>query len=254
MRTPPRPFVLAETNWKTVDPTPYDVAILPWGATEAHNYHLPYATDNVQAEHVAIAAAERAWNAGARVVVLPTIPFGVQTGQRDIKLCMNMNPSTQAHVLRDVVASLDRSSIGKLVILNGHGGNDFRQMVRELQPATKILLTVVNWYKIIDPKGYFSDLGDHAGEMETSVMMHLTPEHVRPLSEAGDGAVRRFRVAALREGWAWTQRDWPRVTADTGVGDPRQATAAKGAEYLEAAVAKLTAYLIELAAARDLYE
>ena len=41
-----------------MDATPYDVAILPWGATEAHNYHLPYGTDTVQAEHIAIRAAE----------------------------------------------------------------------------------------------------------------------------------------------------------------------------------------------------
>ena len=49
-----RPYVLSETTWKTVDATPYGVAILPWGATEAHNYHLPYATDNIQAEQIAI--------------------------------------------------------------------------------------------------------------------------------------------------------------------------------------------------------
>ena len=41
-----RPYILAETHWKTVKNTPYEVVVLPWGATEAHNYHLPYATDN----------------------------------------------------------------------------------------------------------------------------------------------------------------------------------------------------------------
>jgi len=128
-----RPYVLAESTWKTVDATPYDVAILPWGATEAHNYHLPYATDNVQAEQVAIRAAERAWNRGSRVVVLPAVPFGVNTTQLDIKLCLNMNPSTQAAVLRDLVSALDGQGIHKLLIVNGHGGNDFRQLIRELQ-------------------------------------------------------------------------------------------------------------------------
>jgi len=54
-----RPYVLAESNWKHVKNTNYMVAILPWGATEAHNYHLPYGTDNYQAEYVAIAAAKR---------------------------------------------------------------------------------------------------------------------------------------------------------------------------------------------------
>src|SRR6476661_1775968 len=101
-----RPWVLAESTWKTVDATPYAAAILPWGATEAHNYHLPYGTDNIQSEAVAIRAAERAWQRGARAVVLPTVPFGVNTTQLDIKLTINMNPSTQAAVLGDIVSAL----------------------------------------------------------------------------------------------------------------------------------------------------
>ena len=253
---PERPYVLAEATWKTVEPTPYDVAMLPWGATEAHNYHLPYGTDSYQSELLSIEAARRAWEAGARVVVLPTIPFGVQTGQRDIKLCLNMNPSTQTTVLEELLVSVARSKIGKLVIVNGHGGNDFRQIVREVQARTSVFLCVVNWYKVIDPKAYFSDLGDHAGELETSVMQHLVPDLVRPLSDAGRGHARTFRVRALRDGWAWAPRDWPQVTSDTGVGDPRQATPAKGAAYVEAVTSKMAEFLVDLAKAdvQQLYE
>src|SRR5258707_15534090 len=135
-----RPYILDELTWKTVRDTRYDVAVLPWGATEAHNYHLPYTTDNMQAEAVAGLAAERAWQRGAKVVVLPVVPFGVNTGQLDIPLCINMNPSTQALVLRDVAKSLAGQGIPKLVVLNGHGGNDFRQMIRELQPNVSMFL------------------------------------------------------------------------------------------------------------------
>ncbi|MEC7228308.1 MAG: creatininase family protein, partial [Candidatus Latescibacterota bacterium] len=81
-----RPYILAETNWKDVRETEYDVAILPWGATEAHNYHLPYSTDVVQCDEIAAEAAKRAWGQGARPIVLPTVPFGVNTGQLDVKL------------------------------------------------------------------------------------------------------------------------------------------------------------------------
>ena len=246
---PTRPFVLSETTWKTVDPTHYELAILPWGATEAHNYHLPYATDTILSERVAAAAAERAWKAGARVLVMPPMPFGVQTTQLEIKGCVNLNPSTQAAVLGDVATSLERQKIHKLCIVNGHGANDFRQMIRELQPRTRVFLTTVNWYKIIDPKDYFEDLGDHAGEAETSVMMHLAPDLVLSLDEAGDGHARRFRIAGMREGWAWAPRDWKQVTADTGVGNPKQSTAEKGRRYLELAVEKLSQFFIDLAKA-----
>jgi creatinine amidohydrolase len=132
---PGRPYVLAETSWKQVRATSYQVAVLPWGATEAHNYHLPYGTDNYEASAVAIEAARIAWEGGARVVVLPAVPFGVNTGQLDIPLTINMNPSTQLAVLTDIAEALEEQGIPKLVILNGHGGNDFKQMIRELQPA-----------------------------------------------------------------------------------------------------------------------
>ena len=120
------PYILSDTTWKTVRGTDYEVAVLPWGATEAHNFHLPYGTDAYEASHVAAESAKKAWNAGARVAVLPTIPFGVNTGQLDIPLCLNLNPSTQSLVLRDLATALAGQGVPKLVILNGHGGNDFR--------------------------------------------------------------------------------------------------------------------------------
>jgi creatinine amidohydrolase len=244
---PARPYILAESTWKAVDATAYDVAVLPWGATEAHNYHLPYATDTIQCDALAAEAARRAWERGAKVVVLPTVPFGVNTGQLDIKLCLNMNPATQAALLADLVHALEGQGITRLVIFNGHGGNDFRQMIRELQPRTRVFLTSINWYKIGDARSIFTDLGDHAGELETSVMMHVAPALVRPLSEAGDGRERRWAIAGLREGWAWAPRRWTQVSADTGTGNPMQATAEKGARYAEIVTGKVADFLVELA-------
>src|SRR6266545_7722246 len=161
----------------------------------------------------------------------------------------NMNPSTQALVLRDVAMSLAAQGVPKLVILNGHGANDFRQMIRELQPAVSVFLCTVNWYQVVDPEQFFSDLGDHAGELETSVMLHVAPELVRPLSEAGAGRARRFKIAALREGWAWAPRRWRQVTDDTGVGNAAAATAEKGRKYVEAVSEKIGSFLVELAKA-----
>ena len=251
-----RPYVLAETNWKTVDATPYAAAVLPWGATEAHNYHLPYGTDNVQAEQVAIRAAEKAWSRGARVVVLPTVPFGVNTTQLDIKLVINMNPSTQLALLRDIVRSLEGQGIHKLLLLNGHGANDFKGIIRELQPDTRVFLSMINWWSCVDVSKYIEEKGDHAGEAETAAMLHLAPEQVRPLKEAGPGRERPSRLTGVREGWAWTPRRWTQVTADTGIGNPAKATAEKGEAYVGAAVARVADFLVELAGVDvdDLYE
>ena len=248
---PNRPFIVDELTWKTVRDTRYEVAVLPWGATEAHNLHLPYSTDNVETEAIAALAAERAWKQGAKVVVLPVVPFGVNTGQLDIPLCINMNPSTQALVLRDVATALagQGGGVAKLVVLNGHGGNDFRQMIRELQPQVSLFLCTINWYKVVDPKAFFSDLGDHAGELETSVMQHVAPDMVLPLSEAGSGKAKAFKIPGFREGWAWAPRKWTQVTGDTGVGNPAKATPEKGQRYVEAVTGKIAEFLVQLAGA-----
>jgi creatinine amidohydrolase len=253
---PGRPYVLTETTWKTVKSTSYEVAILPWGATEAHNYHLPYGTDTIQCDRIAAESARLAWERGARVVVLPTVPFGVNTSQLDIELCLNMNPSTQAALLGDLTHALGGQGIQKLVVLNGHGANDFRQMIRELQPNTDVFLCAVNWYTIVDPRDYFEDVGDHAGEVETSVMLALAPELVLPLSEAGPGAERRPKIHALRERWAWAPRPWTQVSDDTGIGNPKAATAEKGREYVDEVTRRIAGFLVELAEAdvSDLYE
>jgi creatinine amidohydrolase len=250
-----RTHVLAEVTWKHVMQASYEVAVLPWGATEAHNYHLPYATDVYEATAIAAESARIATHHGARVVVLPAVPFGVQTGQADIPFCINMMPSTQALVLRDIVQSLEATTIRKLVILNGHGGNDFRQMIRELQVQTPILIASVNWWQVA-PTTAFNEPGDHAGELETSVMMHIKPTLVHPLSEAGDGTERRPTITGLRERWAWTPRPWTQVSEDTGIGNPAAASAEKGAAYFSAVTEKIGTFLSELSSAdpSDLYE
>jgi len=252
-----RPYILAESNWKDVKEQPVDLVILPWGATEAHNYHLPYATDNIQVDYIAAKAAELAWEQGARVMVLPCVPFGVNTGQKDIRLNINMYPSTQAAVLNDVIEVLNRQAMKKLLILNGHGGNDFKTIIREagaLYPD--MLLASCSWFKALDKSKYFEFEGDHADEMETSLMLYLAGDLVRPLSEAGEGKEKKFKIEALRESWAWMERKWPEVTRDTGVGNPVKSAAKKGEAYFRDLTLKIAGLFVELAAAdpQDLYE
>ncbi len=245
-----RPYILAETNWKDIQTRNFELAILPWGATEAHNYHLPYATDIIQAEHIASEAAKIAWEKGIQLIVLPCIPFGVNTGQTDITLNINMHPSTQAAVLADIMEVLDRQKIRKLLILNGHGGNDFKSMLRELGILyPNMLMASCNWFQSLDKEAYFENPGDHADEMETSLMLYLERGLVLPLSEAGDGKEKKFRIKSFRENWVWMERKWSEVTSDTGVGYPGAATVKKGEEYFRDVTVKLADLFIDFAEA-----
>jgi creatinine amidohydrolase len=240
------PHILATAPHRDIRRARYDLAVLPWGATEPHNLHLPYGTDIIETERIGQEAVRRAAEQGAKVVLLPVVPFGVNTGQLDIPLTINMNPSTQMALLIDVVTSLERHGVPRLVVLNGHGGNDFRQMIREISVTHSIFIASVNWYRTVPLRDFFDAPGDHADEMETSLMMFLAPELVLPLSEAGEGKEHHIKIPAFREGWAWTPRDWRQVTADTGTGNPKAATAAKGARYFDAVTGKLAAFLVAL--------
>jgi creatinine amidohydrolase len=250
-----RGVILAEEAYRDIRDGRFEVAVLPWGATEPHNLHLPYGTDITETVAIAAASALLAREGGARVIVLPIIPFGVNTGQMDLPLTINMNPSTQLAVLGDVASSIDAHGVPKLVILNGHGGNDFKQMVREIQGRHRTYLCTVDWFRSVNRARFFEEPGDHADEMETSLMMHLAPDLVLPLEDAGRGSVKVHRIRAFREGWAWAPRPWTKVSSDTGAGDPRKATAEKGSAYFDAVTRSIADFLIELSAADagDLY-
>lgn len=251
-----RPYVLADTNWKHLKDADFELAVLPWGATEAHNYHLPYSTDVIEGTAIAEEAGRIAWEQGAQVIILPTIPFGVNTGQADIYLDMNLNPSTQFAILKDILQVLDRQGIHKFMLLNSHGGNNWKSILRELSllyPAMFLCLT--EWFKMMDKTEFFETPGDHADEMETSLVLHLAPELVLPRKDWGDGREKKNKIRAFREGWAWTERPWSQISADTGVGDPRSATPEKGARFFRAVCQKLGDLFTEIAAVdtKDLY-
>lgn len=243
-----RPYILAESTWSTIKNTSFDLAVLPWGATEAHNYHLPYGTDNYEAESLAAESARIAWEKGARITVLPTIPFGVNTGQMDIALDMNLYPSTQQLILDNLIEVLNNHGVKKLVVFNSHGGNDFKTMLRELGcKYPEMFLCQTHWFKAMDKTQYFEEPGDHADEMETSLMMYLAPDLVLPLEQAGFGKEHQNKIKALREGWAWTERPWSVISDDTGVGNPKKSSIEKGAKFFKEVTAKMGQFLYDLA-------
>lgn len=239
---------LEELRWPEVREAPWPLVILPWGATEAHNTHLPYGTDTILGREVARRVASACLERGVRAAALPAIPFGVNTTQLDLPLTINIMPSTQLSLLRDVIRSLEPQGTRALVLLNAHGGNELRALVRELQPETRLLLAIVNWWQAGD-HALLDEPGDHAGELETAAMLHVAPHLVSAPDSWGDGAVRRSIFEGVRGGWAWLPRRWTQVTSDTGVGNPRLATAEKGERFVAVAVERITQFCIRLAGA-----
>jgi creatinine amidohydrolase len=239
-----------EANHRQLSVEPPVVAVLPWGATEAHNRHLPYATDVIEATRIAERSAELAHERGARLAVLPAIPFGNDEQQLDQACTISFTTSTAIAVLDDVARSLVRQGIDRLVILNAHGGNQFQPLVRDVQSKYRILIVVANFYEMVPDvkRTVFEKPGDHADELETSLLMHLCPELVE-LRHAGAGERTPFAIEALKQAGVWTPRPWSKSHPDTGSGDPSQATAEKGRRYFQAVTEAVAELLVDLAKA-----
>lgn len=247
-----RPWKLAETNYGYTKDNPFEVAVLPLGATEPHNLHLPYGTDSYEADIVGEAICHAAHERGARVVLLPTVPYGTETNQMAFPLAMNLNPSTLARVITDLVDSLARHGIRKIVLLNSHGGNDFKPLLRELFGQTPAHLFLCNWYRVLADveREIFDDPGDHGGEMETSLILAYRPDLVARhadgslVADAGTQAPTRFE--AVNRGWVSITRPWHLLTTNTGAGNPHPATAEKGQRMMRLLVERLSAFLVKL--------
>jgi creatinine amidohydrolase len=113
-----------------------------------------------------------------------------------------------------------------------------------------------NWYQALKRADYFENPGDHAEEMETSLMLHLRPDLVLPPDKWGEGREKKNKIKAFSEGWVWAERKWPQVTADTGIGDPRLATREKGEQFFRDVTRKIGDVMCEICRAdtTDLYE
>ena len=182
-----RPWILAETNYAYTRQHDYEVAVLPLGATEPHNLHLPYATDLLEGTVIGEHVCEAAHQQGARVVLLPTIPYGTETNMRHLPLAMNLNPSTLNLVVTDLIESLVDSGVRKVLLLNSHGGNEMKPLLRELAGKTAAQVFLCNWFRSVADVYHdiFDEPEDHAGEMETSLGLAYFPEFKRkPVVEA----------------------------------------------------------------------
>ena len=163
-------------------------------------------------------------------------------------LTIHISQDTLNAVLLDVIKSLLTHDIRKIVILNGHGGNDFGPFVRQVQCDLDVHLFVCHWWKVAMDcyDRIFDRVDDHAGQMETSIALALFPELV-DMASAGDGFAKNYRFKALQRGWLKTSRDFSKINPNCACGDPTGATPEKGRQYLEIAINRIAEFLVELA-------
>ena len=239
---------ITATNLHRISRRQYEVAVIPTAAIEAHNRHLPEGTDFIHTTYVARRSCELAWPQCQSVLCLPTIPFGVDCNQMAFPMAVHVSQAVLDAMLCEIIGSLRKHGLRKMVIVNGHGGNDFSPLVRQVQCDLDVHVFLCNWWTVGHDRysEFFDRPDDHAGQFESSVMMALCGELVEA-EAAGDGRTRPFCLEGLREGWVKTSRNFAQLNDHCAVGDPREASAQRGQAYLDLVTQRLSSFLVELA-------
>ena len=204
-------------------------AVLPVGAVEQHGKHLPFGTDLLLAEAVSKPIAEKL---GA--YLLPAIAISASIEHRKARGTVYLRAQTLGAVIGDIAASLRESRFTRLVIVNFHGGNwILKPTVRELNrdlPDFRVVLIQPELPAAEASAIFQHTSGDiHAGEFETSLMLHLFPAEVRAIPQAG---ARSFPPQPFLDYFDSTE-----LTGEGYWGWPEAATAEKGRRAFEALVA-----------------
>ncbi|MEU6552201.1 creatininase family protein [Streptomyces sp. NPDC046915] len=212
------------------------VAVLPVGSFEQHGPYLPLATDTLVACAIAreIAAAHP-------VHLLPPVTVACSHEHAAWPGTVSISSVTLHAVVRDIAASLRRSGVDALVVVNGHGGNYvLGNVVQEASARGErmaLFPAAEDWEEARERSGVLTSLltDMHAGEIETSILLHAHPEYVRPGYESADFTADDRRHLLTVGMSAYTE---------SGViGRPSLGSAEKGKELLASLAESFGAYL-----------
>ena len=241
----------AYLNWKQVDALPRDstLLVLPTAAIEQHGHHLPLATDTL-INNVLLGRALNLLCPELPIYALPPVCYGKSNEHIGFPGTIAMSATTYMAVLHDIGASVAAAGFKKLVLYNSHGGNTALNdvMARDLRAEFGLRTFHMSASAGAKPEGLNpqeAKFGFHAGEWETAVLLHATPElvdtnayTVNYIAQSEEESVLSPEQGAVN--FAWLTRD----IAPSGVmGDPRPATAANGEKWIAAAAARVAAAL-----------
>ncbi len=214
-------------------------AIIPVGSLEQHGAHLPVSTDSLIAEYIATILAEKV---GA--FVLPVVSYGVSFEHKPM-FNVSIHNSTLSSILCDACISLAENHIRQIIILNGHHGNTgvLQYIPQELEGKTyarrRVEIHTINYWHMMTPEF------DHAGEVETSLVLAIAPQLVH-MDRAMPNSKSLSKSKAAYRSLTNSPGSFPKITGNGVWGDPTKASASKGDKLIKEITANLTRIVVEL--------
>ena len=246
-------------QWKASGHAAHTVAVLPVAAIEQHGPHLPLSVDATLLQGV-IDAALPQLPANLPVLFLPPQNVGLSPEHIRFPGTLTLSPATVIALWTEIGECVARAGVKKLLLFNGHGGqvSVMDIVARELRTRCDLIVYSASWFSLPLPDavaGQFSAqehrFGIHAGEIETSMMLHLAPgtvrlEHARDFRSTSQDRSEQYAILGNGKSakLGWQMQDYHPAGA---VGNAAAATADKGRAVVEAAAGQLVALLQELA-------
>jgi len=231
---------------------PTAIAVLPTAAIEQHGPHLAIATDTLACTTICQRAAELATAEGTPVTVAPTLQFGASHHHRPYPGVLSLSLTTFVQVVKELCESLALSGFRRIVIVNGHGGNDaaIRVAATDVSLAHPVSIAAASYWTIaagaLAEDGRVREVGQlpgHAGGFETALVLALRPELVDrasyPTARSGPPYTPDLaqRATVIAEGGS--------IGAGPGyTDDPSRASAEDGEHLLRIITGELARFLV----------
>jgi len=229
------------------------VALIATGHTEQHAFHLPLATDTLIIDAIARGVEAKLPDTIFR---LPTFPYGVSMHRRQYPGTVTIDPRAWEDFWVEIVGLLRERGLRMAYLINGHGGNhsflvNVTKFCGDRWPdmfvATAFLHTTgpeLTRYRTSGVGGM-----GHAGELETSYILHLRPDLVhmdRAVDEVDFTATPNYYMEWIEGGALIANPPWTDDTISGAYGAGTQATAEKGRLWLEAAIEEKIGHVQEI--------
>jgi creatinine amidohydrolase len=218
---------------------PKTVILLPIGAVEGHGAHLPLSTDSLQPEYI---AEKLASDSDLDILIAPPIRYGICNALRNFSGTISLSFETFRAVIHEILTEFCRHGVKNLVVLSGHAGRIHMAALRVAGEAVlekyDVKLMILSDYDIIYQyaSDKFPDWDGHAGSVETSRVMAITPELVK-----GRGKLFKAKFPSYR-----ILRNYEEYFPDGVMGDPTAASAEKGVEWNELVLVELKKLIVEM--------
>ena len=202
------------------------IAIIPVGSIEQHGPHLPISTDSDIVTEISLRFSKK-----INGILLPTINYGISDEHFPF-FNLSVKKSTLSKMLDDICGSLIKNGISRILIINGHYGNldSLKDFERKKKKSRKI--KVISYWKYMDREF------DHAGNVETSIMLAISKNVKMKNAKKGfqtDGMSKQ-EISKINK---LAQKSFPKVTGNGVWGDPTKSSARLGRKIINEVVNNL---------------